>query len=232
MRTRITTLGTVLAVFGLLFMIGGGIAYAQVQDGYDSLQAFSTEQNVTLSYNDDGELIDRGSTEEAQNIMTLLTVDWAYPVDDSDFNPDDPLVNSDSEYMYQMATIVYHTSHGEFTGTVDEVVEYNGETFEPGVEYTVDLGGRYWTEFDRMHPIDGQARAAAWSGTVHGLVGELGVGTVTHSALQMGLGIAAILGGLGGTLLVAGLGLVWAARGQDERLAPGVGTETRESVTV
>ena len=232
MRTRLTALGTILALFGVLFLIGGGVAYAQIQDGYDSLQSFSEAQNVTLSYNEDGELIDRGSTEEAQAIMDLLTVDWAYPVDASDFDPADPLVNSDSEYMFQMATIVYHTSHGEFTGTVDERVEYNGEVFEPGVEYTVDLDGRYWTEFDRMHPIDGQARAAAWSGTVHGLVGELGVGTVTHSALQMGLGIAAILGGLGGTLLVAGLGMVWVARARDEESQLFFHSEEREATTV
>lgn len=60
------------------------------------------------------------------------------------------------------------------------------ETFEPGT-YEVDVDGRYWTGFDRMHPIDGQVREQAWSGTAHGLIGELGVGNVTHSALQMGL---------------------------------------------
>ena len=217
MRTRLTTLGTILALFGVLFLIGGGVAYAQIQDGYDSLQAFSEAQNVTLNYNEDGELIDRGSTEEAQAIMDLLTVDWAYPIDEGDFDPADPLVNSDSEYMFQMATIVHHTTSGTATVVLDEAaLDEDGNVLYEAGTYEVPLEGRYWTEFDRTDPLDGPARAAAWSGTVHGLVGELGVGTVTHSALQMGLGIAAILGGLGGTLLVAGLGLVWAARATKE----------------
>jgi hypothetical protein len=47
------------------------------------------------------------------------------------------------------------------------------------------------------------------------LFGELGVGTVTHSALQLGLGIAALLAGLGLTFGFIGLGLVWASRGKE-----------------
>lgn len=66
--------------------------------------------------------------------------------------------------------------------TLDEAVEYESETFAAGT-YEVPIEGRYWTEFDRLHPLDGPARELAWSPTVHGLVGELGVGTVTHSAL-------------------------------------------------
>jgi hypothetical protein len=213
MRARLTTLGTILAVFGLLFLAGGGVAYSQIQDGYDSLQAFSETQNVTLNYNEDGQLVDRGSVEEAEAIMDIVTDEWAYPVDASDFDPADPLVNSDSEYMFQMATIIYHTTSGTATVTLDEpALDEDGNVLYEAGTYEVPLEGRYWTEFDRTDPLDGPAREAAWSGTVHGLVGELGVGTVTHSALQMGLGIAAILGGVGGTLLVAGLGMVWVAR--------------------
>ena len=44
--------------------------------------------------------------------MALLVEDWAYPVVASDLNPNDPLVNTPTEYMYQMATISYHTLHG------------------------------------------------------------------------------------------------------------------------
>ena len=218
MRARLNLLGTVLAVFGLLFLAGGAVAYSQVQDGYTSLAKFSEAQNVTLSYDEDGQLIDRGEVEGAEAIMQLLTVDWGYKVDMADFDPADPVVNTDSEYMFQMATIGYHVLNGTQTVVLDETVEYEGETFEAGT-YEVPVDGRYWTGFDRMHPLEGPAREQAWSGTAHGLFAELGVGTVTHSALQMGLGIAALLGGLGGTLLVAGLGLVWAARGEkDEQL--------------
>ena len=55
MRERLRTVGIILAVFGLFFVAGAGVAYAQIQDGYDSLQAFSEAQNVQLSYNEDGQ---------------------------------------------------------------------------------------------------------------------------------------------------------------------------------
>lgn len=210
MNSRLRLLGIVLAVIGVGFITGGGIAYSKVQAGYDSLQAFSEAQNVTLSYNEDGQLIDRGSTEGADAIMTLLTEEWGFPVVEGDLDPADPLVNTASEYMYQMATVAYHTLHGTQTVVLDEAVEYNGQVFEPGTyEFAVD--GRYWTDFDRQHPIEGPARDLAWTGTAHALIAELGVGTVTHNALQMGLGLAGILAGIGLTLLVAGGGLAWAA---------------------
>jgi hypothetical protein len=208
-------LGAVLALIGLGFVVGGGVAYTKVQAGYDSLQSFSEAQNVTLSYNDDGQLVDRGTTEGADRIMSLLEDDWNYPVVNSDLDADDPLVDTGTEYMYQMATIAYHTLHGTQTVVLDETVEYNGETFEAGT-YEFEVDGRYWTDFDRRHPIEGQARDMAWSGTAHALVAELGVGSVTSSTLQMGLGLAALLGGLGFTFMLTGAGLVWAMRSKDE----------------
>lgn len=230
MRARLQTLGIVLAVIGLFFVAGGGFAYAQIQDGYDSLQKFSEVQNVTLSYNEDGQLVDRGETSEAEAILTMLRDDWGYPVDMSKLDAADPLVNTDTEYMYQMATIVYHTINGTQTIVLDEAVEYNGETFEAGT-YEFPIDGRYWTDFDRMHPLEGPAREMAWTGVAHGLVGELGVGTVTHSALQMGLGIAAILAGIGGTLILAGAGVVWVARGTRETEALATTDTKREFAT-
>ncbi len=214
MRKRLSIVGFVMLAAGLVFAVAGGVAYLKVQEGYDSLQSFSEAQNVTLNYNEDGQLIDRGSVEEAQNIMNLLTEDWNYPVVNSDLDPNDPLVNTGSEYMYQMATIAYHVLHGTQTVVLDEAVEYNGETYEAGT-YEVPVDGRYWTGFDRMDPLDGPAREQAWSGTVHGLVGELGVGTVTHSTLQMGLALAALFGGVGLVLMVSGGGIVWAMRGKE-----------------
>ncbi|MDH5294896.1 MAG: hypothetical protein OEW91_14545, partial [Acidimicrobiia bacterium] len=112
MSQRLTKLGYVLALIGLVFVVAGGVAFAKVQDGYTSLQSFSEAQNVTLSYNDDGQLIDRGETAGAEAIMTLLTDDWGYSVVESDLDPNDPLVNTASEYMFQMATIAYHVLHG------------------------------------------------------------------------------------------------------------------------
>jgi hypothetical protein len=211
MAKRLRTLGIVLSVIGLLFVVGGGVAYSQVQDGYGSLQSFSEAQNVQLNYNEDGQLIDRGTTEGADAIMVLLTEDWGYPVNEADLDPNDPLVNTASEYMYQMATIAFHTLNGTQVVVLAEDVEYNRETFTAG-SYDVAVEGRYWTDFDRMHPLEGPARGQAWSGTAHGLIAELGVGTVTHSALQLGLAIAGTLAAIGLTAIVAGLGLVWATK--------------------
>ena len=54
----------------------------------------------------------KGDTEEAQGIMALLTKDWGYPVATSDLNPNDPIVNTATEYMFQMATVAHHTLTG------------------------------------------------------------------------------------------------------------------------
>jgi len=215
MTKRLQTLGIVLALIGVGFLVGGGVAFAKVQDGYGSLQAFSETQNVELSYDKEGQLVDRGATEGAQAIMTLLTEDWDYAVVKSDLDPDDPLVNTATEYMFQMATIAYHTLNGTQTVVLQEDVEYKGEAF-PADTYEFDIDGRYWTDFDREHPIEGPARELAWTGTAHGLIAELGVGAVTHSALQMGLAITGILEGVGLTILLAGLGLFWAGRSKFE----------------
>ncbi|MFA9564431.1 MAG: hypothetical protein ACERLM_06980, partial [Acidimicrobiales bacterium] len=47
-------------------------------------------------------------------------------------------------------------------------------------------------------------------------VGELGVGTVTHSTLQMGLALAGALAGLGLTFMLTGAGVVWATKAKKE----------------
>ena len=143
--------------------------------------------------------------------MGLLTDEWGYPVVAGELDPADPIVNTGSEYMFQMATVAYHTLNSTQTIVLAEDVTYNGELFAAGTyEFAVD--GRYWADFNREHPIEGPARAQAWTGVAHALIGELGVGTVTASALQLGLGLAALFAGLGATLLIAGGGLVWAVR--------------------
>ena len=232
MRKRLALLGALMVVIGLGFLIGAGVAYSKVSAGYDSLNAFSDEQNVTLTYNEDGDLIDRGTTEGADASMSLLKDDYKYPVVDGDLDPDDPVINTASEYMYQMATIVYHTLHGEQNitlteddiaaaiaserlgpdGTYNGVVEaYQGQVLEPGT-YTVPVAERYWTEFNRTDLLDGPAREGAWSGTAHALVAELSIGAVTANVLQMGLGFAALLGGLGLIFVALGVVVFWIDR--------------------
>lgn len=210
MNSRMKKLGYVLAVIGLGFLVGAGIAFNIARDGNKSLQSFSEAQNVTLSYNDEGQLVDRGTTDGADAIMTLLTDDWGYPVVMSHLDPADPVVNTASEYMYQMATIGYHTLHGSTEVTLDADVEYNGETFAAGT-YTVETDGKYWTDFDRQHPLEGPARTAVWSGTAHALIAELGVGTVTASTLQLATGVIALVAGIGFVTMLSGFGLVWIA---------------------
>ena len=51
--------------------------------------------------------------------MSLLKDDWQYPVVDGDLDPSDPLVNTATEYMYQMATVTYHVLHGTQTVVLD-----------------------------------------------------------------------------------------------------------------
>lgn len=213
MTARLRGLGIVLGIIGLAFVVAGGFAFFKVQEGSASLKAFSAAQGVELSYNEDGQLLDRGETAGAEAIMALLTDDWGYPVAASELDPADPVVNTASEYMYQMATIAYHTLNAETTVVLTEDVEYNGEVFKAG-EYPFVNDGRYWTDFDRQHPIEGPARAQIWTGVAHALIAELGVGTVTAQALQLGLALAGLFAGLGGTLILTGAGLVWATRAE------------------
>jgi hypothetical protein len=216
MADRLRKLGIVMIVMGVVFAGLGIFAFTQIQAGTDSLKTFSAAQNVTLSYNEDGVLIDRGTTEGGEAILDLLANEWGYTVVNGDLDPNDPVVNTATEYMFQMATIGYHTLHGTQTVVLDEEVEYNGEIFAAG-EYELlvrtvgdrgELGG-YWTDFDRSHPIEGPARSQAWSGTAHGLFGELGVGTVTASTLQLAMGVTALIFGLGLTIILLGSGLFW-----------------------
>jgi hypothetical protein len=231
LRKPLGLLGIFLIVVGIGYFLGAGVAYSKVQDGYDSLQSFSEAQNVELTYNEEGQLVDRGTVEGAQAIRSLLEDDWDFPIVGADLDPDDPLVNSATEYMYQMATIAYHTLHGTQTvvltaddltgddGTIATEFDCNGETVAvpdsfpaEGVTCDFEVDGRYWTGFDRTDPVQGKARDMAWSGTAHALVAELGVGAATHSTLQLALGVAALLAGLGVVCTVMGVAFIWHTR--------------------
>jgi hypothetical protein len=217
MNGRLKGLGIVLVLIGFAFVAGGGYTFLKTQEGARSLQAFSAVQGVQLSYNEQGQLVDRGETAGAAEIMSLLTNDWGYPVNTADLTPNDPIVNTASEYMFQMATIAFHTLHGTQTVVLDKDVEYKGQVYTAG-EYQVPIDGRYFSQLDRSNPLEGPAREQAWSGTAHALIAELGVGSVTASTLQMGVGLAALFGALGGTIILTGLGLVWATRPETVRV--------------
>ena len=214
MHSRLRLLGIAMLASGVFGAGVGGFTLIKTMDGINSLQAFSKAQAVELSYNDAGQLVDRGEPEGAQKILDLVTKDWGYAIAQGDLNPNDPLVNTASEYMYQMGTIAYHTLHSTVTVTLTEDKEYKGEKFTAG-DYEFVNDGRYWTGFDRAHPIEGPAREKIWSGTAHALIGQLGVGAVTASTLTIGLGLVGVIGGLAGTLGLLGLGLIWVARRPD-----------------
>ena len=212
MNKRLTKLGIIIAVFGLAFVAAGGYAFMKVQEGERSLNALSAAQNVRLTYNAEGVLVDRGEPAGAQAIMSLLVNDWAYPVQASEMNPNDPVVNTASEYMFQMATVTYHTLNSTQTVVLTEdVTAADGTVYTAGT-YEFPVDGRYFAAFDRSNPIEAKAREQAWTGTAHALIAQLGVGTTTASTLQMGLGLAGLFAGVGFMFLLSGVGLVWAAR--------------------
>jgi len=249
MASRLKILGAIIAVIGVVAVLGGGYGFMTVQQGADALQGFSVAQNVQLSYNDEGKLVDRGTTEEADAIVSLLEDTWNWPIIQGDLNPKDPLVNTGTEYMYQMATIAYHTLNGESAVTLAEPVAYDGdgdgtvaadapsytpETLPQGEEYlailrsdanyaagtyTVPTLERYWTQFTRTNPLDGKARELVWTGVVHGLFAELGVGATSFSALQMGQAMALIAMAFGVAFIITGGGLVWVASTKKEPIA-------------
>ncbi len=211
MHSRLRLLGIAMLASGVFGAGVGAFTLIKTMDGVNSLQAFSQAQAVKLSYNESGQLVDRGETAGAEKILSLVTNDWGYAIAKGDLNPNDPLVNTASEYMYQMGTIAYHTLNSTVTITLTEDKEYKGEKFPAG-DYEFVNDGRYWTGFDRQHPIEGPAREKIWSGTAHALIGQLGVGAVTASTLTIGLGLVGVIGGLAGTLGLLGLGLIWVAR--------------------
>ena len=162
MIKRLQLLGIGLVVMGLVFFAVGGYTLYKTQQGANALQAYSAAQNVTLTYNADGQLADaKGDTTEATAIMGLLTNDWGYTVDKGELNPNDPVVNTASEYMYQMATITYHTLHAATTVTIPEDVVANGQVVTKAGTYDFQNDGKYWTGFDRTDPIQG---CGPWAG--------------------------------------------------------------------
>jgi hypothetical protein len=227
MTTRLQRLGIGLVLIGIAFFAAGGYTYIRTQDGASSLQAFSAAQNVKLTYNDQGQLVDRGETAGAAAIMSLLTNDWGYKVSSAELNPNDPLVNTASEYMYQMATITYHTLHATTTVTIPADVVVNGAIVTKAGDYEFANTGKYWTGFDRTNPIEAAAREKIWTPTAIALIGTLGVGSVTASTLQMGLGLAVLFALVGMTVVLTGFGLVWATRAATEKVkAPAFRTAT------
>jgi hypothetical protein len=132
--------------------------------------------------------------------------------------------------MYQMATISYHVLHGTQKVTFAEDVKAADGTVIKAGTYEFAVDGRYYADFNRANPIEGAARSLAWSPTALGLIGQLGVGTTTASALQLALAFAGLLAGIGLAVIFTGLGLIWVSAARPVTVesvstAPVIGTQ-------
>ena len=135
-------------------------------------------QDVALSYNDDGQLVDRGSTEGAAAILALLSDDWKWPVVSEDLNPDDPVTNTGDRVHVPDGHHRPPHAHRHADGRADGArvlgrrrrrraarsvrTTYTGgewdpstageaAIFQPGV-YQVPVANRYYTQFNRPPP--------------------------------------------------------------------------------
>lgn len=212
---RLRTVGILLVVAGLA-VAGVGFFYgvSTANAGLASAQAMYQAQEVKLSYNDQHELVDRGTTEGASNIMKLLTDEWKFPVRSADFDPNDPIVNTRSELMFYYATITYHVLNTEVDVklTAEQVpITYRGVTYtEAGTYKIAPLA--YYAQLDRTHAIEGQLRAA-WTPQALALTGALAGGHANQAAGELALATTLAITGIGGLFAFAGAGLVWASYG-------------------
>ena len=115
MAQRLRILGIVMVASGIFGFGVAGFTLVSTMNGMNALQAFSQAQAVKLSYNDQGQITDHGSTDSAQQILDLVTKDWGYSLNMADLTPNDPVVNTASEYMFEMGAISHHTLTGKTT---------------------------------------------------------------------------------------------------------------------
>lgn len=201
----ISVAGLVLVVGGIMGIVLGGYLYLKANEGLSSLEAVYQTQGRTMTYDADGNFTDRGTKVGGDGILSLLEDDWKYPLNRANLDPNDPLVNTPDELMVQYAIINYHTLHGSYTVVLDEDVEYQGTVYEAGT-HTVPVDGKYFSDFDRAHPLEGPVRDQAWSPLAFGLLGNL-IGGV-NADYQAGLAHFmswSIFVGLGFMFTVAGV---------------------------
>ncbi|HEX2021291.1 MAG TPA: hypothetical protein VHH36_01150 [Candidatus Thermoplasmatota archaeon] len=214
---RIRILGIFLASAGLA-MAGAGFAYGlpMANDGLASAQAMYEAQGVTLAYNEQGQLVDRGTTEGAGRILALLEGDWKFPVNRANLDPNDPVVNTRDELMFQYATITYHVLHGEVDVKLaaEQVpITYRGVTYDEAGTYKI-APLAYYAQLDRTHLIEGQLRAA-WTPQALALTAALAGGHANQAAGELAQATSLAIAGIGLLFATAGGGLAWATFSRD-----------------
>ena len=210
---RTMIVGIVLALGGLGVAYAGFVyGYPQATDGLASAQAMYEAQGVTLSYNEQGQLIDRGTPEGAQKILDLLEKDFKYPVNRANLDPKDPVVDTRDELMYEYATITYHVLHTSVPVRLTEAqvpITYRNVTYTTPGTYNITLE-HYYAHLDRTNPIERQLREA-WSPTALSLTSALAGAHANQAAGELAQATTLGMGGIGLLFAVAGAGMVWIA---------------------
>ena len=230
-QNMIVLAGLVLIVGGIIGIALGAYINTQATAGLKSLDAVYAAQGRIMSYDADGNFTDRGTKAGGDAILSLIEDDWDYPLNRSDLDPDDTLVNTPSELMVQYGIINYHTLHGTQTVVLAEDVTYQDEVFKAGT-YEVPVDGRYFSDLNRSHPLEGAVRNQAWSPLAFGLLGNLigGVNADYQAGLAhfiswsvfMGLGFMFTLAGV--FVTIGGWQLTSKKRVESEAKVPAGGT--------
>ena len=168
----ITIAGFLLIIGGIIGITLGGYLYSKATGGLEALDAVYAVQGRMMSYDADGNFTDRGTKEGGDAILSLLEDDWKFPLNRDNLDPNDRLVDTPDELMVQYAIINYHTLHGTQTVVLPEDVEYQGVVYAAGT-YEVEVDGRYFSDLDSRHPLEGPVRSQAWSPLAFGLLGNL-----------------------------------------------------------
>ena len=201
----ITLAGLVLVVGGIIGIVLGIYLYGKAGAGLKSLDAVYAVQKRMMTYDADGNFTDQGTKANGDAILSLLEKDWKYPLNRANLDPKDPLVNTPDELMVQYAIINYHTLHGTQTVVLDKDVTYKGTLYAAGT-YQVPVEGRYFSDLDRSHPLEGKVRDQAWSPLAFGLLGNLIGGVNADYAAGMAHFMSwSIFMGLGFMFSVAGV---------------------------
>ncbi|MBN4064356.1 hypothetical protein JYU04_01320 [Dehalococcoides mccartyi] len=163
LRVNFISVAGLVLVFGGIFGIGlGGFLYITADAGLNSLQTVYETQGRFMTYDDEGNFTDRGTAEAGASILSLIEDDWNFKLNYANLDPEDTLVNTPDELMVQYGIINYHTLHGTQTVVLAEDVEYQGVLYEAG-SYDVEVDGRYFSDLNRSHPLEGPVRTQAWN---------------------------------------------------------------------
>lgn len=213
---RVRILGVLLVVGGLA-MAGAGFLYGLrlANDGLDSAEALYEAQGVTLKYNSDGQLVDRGTPAGAQKIMDLLEQTWRYPIDQKNFDPNDPIVNTRDELMYQYATITYHVLNSTVAVKLtdkDVPITYRDQTYTTNGTYNITVG-KFYAQMNSTNPIEKQLRES-WSPNALALTGTLATGHANQAVGELAQATSLGIGSIGLVFAGIGSGIIWVTFGR------------------